>query len=361
MVIDKKIKDDDSTGTLYCSFCGKSQHEVRKIIAGPMVFICDECIELCEDIVWTEGDIGDKSIGIKIKLAPSAGDVEDLLIDTLIQSVSEIYPQYKLSIHGIKTVKDDYKMLNMRLAKNNSESNANNDDSDETLSDMKEKIDELVTKLSVTTKKFLFESEKRRILEKEINSIKSEYLYFLRKNINNMEEADKFILSAVMFMDVVGFSSMNDESKRQVVDVLRGLVISILIEKGAAEVNTWGDAVVCTFSDPNAAIISAGKFIRHLSVEHLDARIGMAWGKVRRKFNLAIDRYDIDGPTVNLAARLEPLAPQGGILVSEEFAGLDISEDVGILKKSPVKLKKGFDDFAAGDILNAYIVEIKRN
>lgn len=37
--------------TLYCSFCGKSQHEVRKLIAGPSVFICDECIELCNDII----------------------------------------------------------------------------------------------------------------------------------------------------------------------------------------------------------------------------------------------------------------------------------------------------------------------
>ena len=37
--------------TLYCSFCGKSQHEVRKLITGPTVFICDECIELCADII----------------------------------------------------------------------------------------------------------------------------------------------------------------------------------------------------------------------------------------------------------------------------------------------------------------------
>ena len=36
---------------LYCSFCGKSQHEVRKLIAGPTVFICDECVELCMDII----------------------------------------------------------------------------------------------------------------------------------------------------------------------------------------------------------------------------------------------------------------------------------------------------------------------
>ena len=48
---------------LYCSFCGKSQHEVRKLIAGPSVFICDECIELCNDIIREEtaSDKGGKS------------------------------------------------------------------------------------------------------------------------------------------------------------------------------------------------------------------------------------------------------------------------------------------------------------
>ena len=40
---------------LYCSFCGKSQHEVKKLIAGPTVFICDECVELCMDIIKEEG------------------------------------------------------------------------------------------------------------------------------------------------------------------------------------------------------------------------------------------------------------------------------------------------------------------
>ena len=47
-------KPGDSKNTLYCSFCGKSQHEVRKLIAGPTVFICDECVELCMDIIREE-------------------------------------------------------------------------------------------------------------------------------------------------------------------------------------------------------------------------------------------------------------------------------------------------------------------
>ena len=44
----------DKKNTLFCSFCGKSQHEVRKLIAGPTVFICDECVELCMDIIKEE-------------------------------------------------------------------------------------------------------------------------------------------------------------------------------------------------------------------------------------------------------------------------------------------------------------------
>lgn len=50
----KTTSGSDSKNTLYCSFCGKSQHEVRKLIAGPTVFICDECVELCSDIIKEE-------------------------------------------------------------------------------------------------------------------------------------------------------------------------------------------------------------------------------------------------------------------------------------------------------------------
>jgi len=54
---------DDSGKLLYCSFCGKSQHEVRKLIAGPSVFVCDECVDLCNDIIKEE--IQDKSVDPK--------------------------------------------------------------------------------------------------------------------------------------------------------------------------------------------------------------------------------------------------------------------------------------------------------
>ena len=48
------VDSKNNKNTLFCSFCGKSQHEVRKLIAGPTVFICDECVELCMDIIRGE-------------------------------------------------------------------------------------------------------------------------------------------------------------------------------------------------------------------------------------------------------------------------------------------------------------------
>ncbi|MCC6593996.1 MAG: AAA family ATPase, partial [Xanthomonadales bacterium] len=51
---DRQHRSGDGGKVLYCSFCGKSQHEVRKLIAGPSVFICDECVELCNDIIREE-------------------------------------------------------------------------------------------------------------------------------------------------------------------------------------------------------------------------------------------------------------------------------------------------------------------
>ncbi|NBY22243.1 MAG: ATP-dependent Clp protease ATP-binding subunit ClpX, partial [Gammaproteobacteria bacterium] len=50
---DKRTKDAGGK-LLYCSFCGKSQHEVRKLIAGPSVYVCDECVDLCNDIIREE-------------------------------------------------------------------------------------------------------------------------------------------------------------------------------------------------------------------------------------------------------------------------------------------------------------------
>ena len=70
-----KSTNENSKNTLYCSFCGKSQHEVKKLIAGPTVFICDECVELCMDIIKEESKshVLTRNSGV-----PSPGDIEKI-------------------------------------------------------------------------------------------------------------------------------------------------------------------------------------------------------------------------------------------------------------------------------------------
>jgi ATP-dependent Clp protease ATP-binding subunit ClpX len=106
----------DSKNTLYCSFCGKSQHEVRKLIAGPTVFICDECVELCMDIIREET----KTSGLKSSDGvPSPRDICDVLDDYVI---GQMHAKRVLSV----AVHNHYKRLNhaskaadIELAKSN--------------------------------------------------------------------------------------------------------------------------------------------------------------------------------------------------------------------------------------------------
>ncbi|PIE14447.1 MAG: ATP-dependent Clp protease ATP-binding subunit ClpX [Rhodobacterales bacterium] len=97
----------DSKNTLYCSFCGKSQHEVRKLIAGPTVFICDECVELCMDIIREET----KSSGLKSSEGvPAPQEICDVLDDYVIgQAMAKrvlsvaVHNHYKRLNHAAKS------------------------------------------------------------------------------------------------------------------------------------------------------------------------------------------------------------------------------------------------------------------
>ncbi|MEL6968168.1 MAG: ATP-dependent Clp protease ATP-binding subunit ClpX [Pseudomonadota bacterium] len=106
----------DSKNTLYCSFCGKSQHEVRKLIAGPTVFICDECVELCMDIIREENK---SSLVKSTEGTPPPQEILDVLNDYVI---GQPHAKRVLSV----AVHNHYKRLNhatengdVELAKSN--------------------------------------------------------------------------------------------------------------------------------------------------------------------------------------------------------------------------------------------------
>jgi len=73
---------DEGKKLLYCSFCGKSQHEVRKLIAGPSVFVCDECVELCNDIIQEE--MQDKTVSGKGSKLPTPHEINAILDEYVI-------------------------------------------------------------------------------------------------------------------------------------------------------------------------------------------------------------------------------------------------------------------------------------
>ncbi|MEO1407163.1 MAG: ATP-dependent Clp protease ATP-binding subunit ClpX [Pseudomonadota bacterium] len=112
----KQNGSGDSKNTLYCSFCGKSQHEVKKLIAGPTVFICDECVELCMDIIREENKTAMVSSSEGV---PTPQEICDVLDDYVI---SQEYAKRILSV----AVHNHYKRLShasksdaVELAKSN--------------------------------------------------------------------------------------------------------------------------------------------------------------------------------------------------------------------------------------------------
>ena len=109
---DGKNSKGDGDRLLYCSFCGKSQHEVRKLIAGPSVFICDECVELCNDIIREE--IQEKSPGGHGSKLPIPREIKNILDEYVI---GQSHAKKILAV----AVYNHYKRLETRVKQNDVE------------------------------------------------------------------------------------------------------------------------------------------------------------------------------------------------------------------------------------------------
>ncbi len=111
-----KNNSNDTQDALYCSFCGKSQHEVRKLIAGPTVFICDECVDLCTDIIREENQSSRLSIQEGV---PTPQEIFNVLEDYVIGQ-NHAKKVLSVAVHNhYKRLSHDHKSSDIEIAKSN--------------------------------------------------------------------------------------------------------------------------------------------------------------------------------------------------------------------------------------------------
>jgi class 3 adenylate cyclase len=127
-------------------------------------------------------------------------------------------------------------------------------------------------------------------------------------------------------------------------------------------VNTWGDAIVACFEDANAGLRCACQLVMVLQAAGIHTRIGMSRGQTLVRGNPLTDRLDIEGDSVNFAARLEPLAEQGEVLITEELRyHPEVKQDHFIFTHQRRSLKKAVGGQQQSDMIECYGVKLRED
>jgi class 3 adenylate cyclase len=152
------------------------------------------------------------------------------------------------------------------------------------------------------------------------------------------------------------------EERQQKVDLMRLIGRSILKSEKGMYINTWGDGVIAGFDDPTQGLRCACKFVSHLDVDGVEVRVGVNWGVARITYNEITERTDIDGESVNVGARIEPLAQPGEVLASDVVCGLEELEKSDFLfTEKTIELRKSVGGTEAGDKIKVHSIKYYPN
>ncbi len=141
--------------------------------------------------------------------------------------------------------------------------------------------------------------------------------------------------------------------------IVRSQAASLLKRRDGQHPNTWGDAVMAAFENPNDGLECAYKLVRHLEVDDLVARIGMSYGELTISYNAVRDALDISGPVMSEGARLEPMAEPSEVLISKNLRyHPDVDEERFTFREQRRALKKDVGDHKEGEQIECYSVQL---
>lgn len=349
---------------IYCSFCGKSQHEVEKVVAGPSVFICSECVDLCTEIVVTErrhsSDITYAGSLVryilKVQFDRAFEPKEANLLPALLQTLQSAYPGSLVSLKSFDLRKDGgilYVYFDSPIKLPAPEVKA-----------LEAEIESLSRQLKIEQEKYLAEKSERARFEDSYRDLMESVFPLL---LNDLKRQGRFVdrsakTMLIMFADIVGFSKLSNDDRSQKLDLMRVVARSVLKSENGLYLNTWGDGLIAAFDDVTQGLRCACKFVQHLNVDGIDVRVGVSWGGARVVYNEATQRMDIDGSSVNIGARIEPLASPGEVLASDIVASLpDLRREDFTFLEREVKLEKAVGTNNAGDTIKVFRVSYLPN
>ena len=217
-----------------------------------------------------------------------------------------------------------------------------------------EEISEITKQLEGIKGYLEIKENQNRILSKQNQSLKNELFLLTHPHHEETETL------TVLFLDIKHFSRMSEGQQQNAVTTLRTIADGLIQKHGGKYANTWGDAIVVGFEDPNSGLEFACKLIAHLKLEELKTRVGMTFGSFSIKYDQVQKKFTLGGAAMSEGARLESIADEGEVLISKVLRyHSDVDQTRFIFTEVKRKVKKAFADHKVGDELTCYTVSLK--